>query len=217
MVATQTPQEPGVIVRKSVLTFVGLAGSVACLTILYLSMRSVMAVGGTCASGNTPYAIRTPCPTGVPGLMMGSIFLGLAFLSLYALSAVGPNLVFLAWPALFLSLGWNFLDFGLNPPGDSGGGGGWLVCAVVFFLMGGVPLAIGIWAVLNGHESKVRTVDAARVRAVGAKTRSLLTSKSSAGGDADDNKRLDDLRVSGQLSQSEYDAARAAALRKRDS
>lgn len=205
------------IVRKAVLTFVGLAGSVACLTILYLSMRSVMAVGGTCASGNTPYAIRTPCPTGVPGLMMGSIFLGIGFLFLYALSAIGPNLIFLAWPALFLSLGWNFLDFGLNPPGDSGGGGGWLVCAVVFFLMGGVPLVIGIWAVVKGHESKLRTVDAARVRAVGAKTRALLTSKSSPGNDADDITRLDDLRVSGQLSQTEYDAARAAALRKRDS
>jgi hypothetical protein len=215
MIATRTPQEPGVIVRKSVLTFIGLAGSVACLTILYLSMRSVMAVGGTCASGNTPYAIRTPCPTGVPGLMIGSIFLGLGFLFLYALSAIGPNLVFLAWPALFLSLGWNFLDFGLNPPGGTGGGG-WLVCAVVFILMGGVPLVIGIWAVVKGHESKLRTMDADRVRVIGAKTKKLLSSKSSAGSDADDIKRLDDLRVSGQLSQSEYDAARAAALRKRD-
>jgi hypothetical protein len=215
MIATQTPQETGAIVRKSVLTFVGLAGSVACLTILYLSMRSVMAVGGTCASGNTPYAIRTPCPTGVPGLMTGSIFLGLAFLFLYALNAIGPNLVFLAWPALFLSLGWNFLDFGLNPPAGSSGGG-WLVCAVVFILMGGVPLVIGIMAVVKGSESKLRTVDAARVRAVGAKTRSLLTSKPSAGSDADDIRKLDDLRVSGQLSQSEYDAARAAALRKQD-
>ena len=28
-----------------------------------------------------------------------------------------------AWPALFLSLGWNFFEFGFNPPGDVGGRG----------------------------------------------------------------------------------------------
>ena len=47
----------------------------------------------------------------------------------------------LAWPALFLSLGWNFLEFGFDPPGeDDGLVWGWIVCGVVFWLMGGLPL-----------------------------------------------------------------------------
>ena len=51
-----------------------------------------------------------------------------------------------AWPALFLSLGWNFLDYGLDPPGgDDGLVWGWLVCAVLFFLMGGLPL-LALWS-----------------------------------------------------------------------
>lgn len=48
----------------------------------------------------------------------------------------------LAWPALFLSLGWNFLEFGLDPPGGGGPEWGWLICAIVFGLMGGVPLLL---------------------------------------------------------------------------
>lgn len=52
-----------------------------------------------------------------------------------------PSFLAFAWPALFLSLGWNFLEFGLNPPGpESGLVWGWLICAIVFGLMGGLPL-----------------------------------------------------------------------------
>ena len=46
------------------------------LTWLYLGMRSVMEIGGACAEGG-PYEIATPCPDGVPLLMVGGIFLGL--------------------------------------------------------------------------------------------------------------------------------------------
>jgi hypothetical protein len=53
----------------------------------------------------------------------------------------------LAWPGLFLSLGWNFLEYGIAPPGgESGLAVGWLVCGVVFVLMGGAPLLIAIGA-----------------------------------------------------------------------
>jgi hypothetical protein len=88
--------------------------------------------------------------------MIGSIFLGLLFLGVYAFSAVGPNLTLLAWPALFLSLGWNFLDYGINPPdGSDDAVWGWLICGVVFVLMGGLPLIFGITAVLNGRQTRV--------------------------------------------------------------
>jgi len=47
-----------------------------------------------------------------------------------------PNFAWALWPALFLSLAGNFLEFGLDPPGEGGVAWGWLLCAGVFFLMG---------------------------------------------------------------------------------
>ena len=40
---------------------------------------------------------------------------------------------------LFLALGWNFLDYGFDPPGG-GTSVSWLVCGAIFVVMGGVPL-----------------------------------------------------------------------------
>jgi len=159
MATTQTPPgssyTTGTLVRRSILCFVSMLGVAAALTVLFFSMRAVMDIGGSCASGNVPYAITRPCPTGVPGLMVGSILLGLVFLGVYAFSAVGPNLTLLAWPALFLSLGWNFLDYGVSPPdGSTGPVWGWLICGVIFVLMGGLPLIFGTMAVLNGRETR---------------------------------------------------------------
>ena len=78
-----------------------------------------------------------------------------------AASQVGSGwagLVSLAWPALFLSLGWNFLEFGLKPPGAEPGelAWGWLICAVVFGLMGGVPLVFGIWGLREAVRGRPR-------------------------------------------------------------
>jgi hypothetical protein len=158
MATTRTPDRAdttAALARRSVLCFVGMLGVTAALTVLFFSMRAVMDIGGSCASGNVPYAVSRPCPTGVPGLMIGSIFLGLLFLAVYALSAVGPNLTLLAWPALFLSLGWNFLDYGVNPPdGSDHVVWGWLLCGVLFVLMGGLPLVFGVMAVLKGRETR---------------------------------------------------------------
>jgi hypothetical protein len=112
------------------------------LTILFLSMRAVMEVGGACASGG-PYEIAQPCPKGVGWMMPVSIFAGMGSALALALTAgTGPKLWTLAWPALFLSLGWNFLEYGLDPPGTAGNSPGFLVCAVVFALMGGAPLVV---------------------------------------------------------------------------
>jgi hypothetical protein len=156
MVSTETAEQgydTGQLVRRSICTFVGMAGVAASITVLWFSMRAVMEIGGSCASGNVPYQISRPCPSGVPGLMVGSIFLGLAFLALYAITTLPPNLTLLAWPALFLSLGWNFMDFGINPPnGQSQAVWGWIICGIVFLLMGGIPLVLGIAALVKGRE-----------------------------------------------------------------
>lgn len=132
----------GTRVRASVLMFVGLAGGTCGIALLYLGMRAVMDIGGSCASGG-PYVPARPCPGGVTALIFGGVWGGIIFLGVYVWQAFKhkiPSFIALAWPALFLSLGWNFLDYGISPPGGGGLVWGWLVCAIVFGLMGALPL-----------------------------------------------------------------------------
>lgn len=208
-------------VRRWVLMVVGLAGTVACLSILFLSMRAVMDVGGRCVSGNSGLNLP-PCPDGVAGLMVGSIFLGLGFLALYALNAIGPNLVWLAWPALFISLGWNFLQYGIDPPGpESGPIWGWLICAVVFIAMGVVPLVIGIAVIRSGGTPGPLSAPAKVRAAVGSRTRSTKKRSTKAapapGGEPEsvlgELERLARLHHDGELSDAQYEAAKEQLLR----
>ncbi len=127
---------------KATNTLIGVAAVVACLTVLFYCMRAVMDIGGSCASGG-PYVVARPCPKGVGWMTPVSIFAGLAALGWmiawnHGLS--GPKWALLAWPALFLSLGYNFWDYGLDAPGGQGAVAGWIVCGVLFGLMGGLPL-----------------------------------------------------------------------------
>ena len=133
------PRPP--VARKLVLTVLGVILFAASLTVLFLGMRSVMEIGGACASGG-PYVPRQECPDGT-WLIPVSIFTGLIGTGLVAAGsfAGGPQLWTLAWPALFCALGWNFLEYGVDPPAPASGlVWGWLVCAVAFLLMGGLPL-----------------------------------------------------------------------------
>lgn len=130
--------------KDRLLYLTGVAGLVACIVVVFLAMRAVMDIGGFCAEGG-PYEIEVHCPEGVP-LLMTLAFPGLFLfggLMIWRGSPIGSRYqgaVFFAWPALFLSLGWNFLEYGLNPPGGGGLAWGWLLCAVIFIAMGGVPL-----------------------------------------------------------------------------
>jgi len=215
------------LIARSVLTFVALAGVAAALTWMYLGMRSVMSIGGSCASGG-PYEVATPCPEGIPMVMLGGIFGGLTFLAVYALKGLpfGPRLTLLAWPALFLSLGWNFLDFGLNPPGEeSGVSVSWLFCAVVFGLMGGVPLVFlftraGLRATFAA-DGTPRTLVGARVKptrsfddALGKVSGRVETGDQ--GGQPDDFtyalERMAALHASGALTDDEFTAAKRRLL-----
>jgi hypothetical protein len=128
--------------RVLVYLLVVVAGLALCLTLLFLGMRAVMDVGGACADGG-PYVSAQPCPDGSPAAMLLGIFGLFLFGGLTALGGSrigGPygGLVFLAWPALFLSLGWNFLEYGFGSPG--GWELGWVIPGVLFMLMGGGPL-----------------------------------------------------------------------------
>jgi hypothetical protein len=112
-----------------------------CLTCLFLAMRGVMRLGGYVASGG-PYVIAHPAP-GWTWLVPTSIVAGAFFIILNALTgrAVGGiNLHALVWPAAFLSLGWNFLEFSIRPPaGAHAPIWGWLICGILFVFMGGIP------------------------------------------------------------------------------
>lgn len=124
--------------------FLSLAAVAAGMTMLWFGMRAVMDVGGFCAEGG-PFTIAVRCPERVTWLMMGGIWGGLIAAGVYAWHTSGtrvPKVTALFWPGLFLSLGWNFLEYGFSPPEQFGGGVsvGWIVCGVLFVLMGLPPL-----------------------------------------------------------------------------
>ena len=210
---------------------IGAAGAACGVTLLFLGMRAVMDVGGYCASGG-PYVIATPCPKGIPLIMIGSVWGGLIFAGIWAWRAVKArvhSLVLLLWPALFLSLGWNFLYYGLNPPdGISGASAGWLFCAVLFFVMGGVPLLPAVFSavhwVRNGtghpdHDWRSR-FGIGSVSSAMASMPSVMESISSAMANArtphpdlvSELERLEALRRSGALSDEEYQRAKTSVI-----
>jgi hypothetical protein len=230
----------GVPVGAAVAIFVGLAGVACAITLVFMGMRSVMDIGGFCAEGG-PYVIGVSCPRGVAGLMIGGIWGGFLFGAVYAWQAFKhgvPNFVALLWSALFLPLGWNFLVYGLDAPGDAGLAWGWLVCAVLFLLMGGLPL-IGIvpWLVRSftgrtpagsmgdGVQAAVTGIAALRRGAGGGRGPSAAAASPAAAwsweapaspADADmvsRLERLDALHRSGALDDAEYEAAKDAVLR----
>jgi hypothetical protein len=127
--------------KSQALFYFTIYGVAFCIGLLYLAMRPIMRLGGMVASGG-PYAIAHPAPGWVWVIPLSVIF-GMVcfFLNLFTAPADGINLMPLAWPGLFLSLGWNFLEFAFAPPGG-GFAWGWLVCGVMFVLMGGLPLLL---------------------------------------------------------------------------
>ena len=107
--------------------FVTLLGVAAGVTVVFLVMRVLMKTGGSCASGG-PYVSTRPCPD-VVWLMPVGIVAGAILALVYFLKkpARAPSFASLFWPALFLSLGWNFFEFGLSPPDGTGLAWGFLV------------------------------------------------------------------------------------------
>ena len=108
------------------------------LTWLNRVASSVMTIGGSCGSGG-PYEVAQPCPGGA-WMAPAGIFLGLAGLAVYAFvrPSGSPSLVGLAWPALFGSLGYQFLRAAAE---ETDAWGFWL-CGVLFIVMAAAPLCI---------------------------------------------------------------------------
>ena len=111
----------------------------------FLSMRAVMAVGGSCADGG-PYVSAQPCPHGAGLIALAIPVLVAATIggSIVAAALPAPLLFVPMWAFLFGALGWNFLDPAFE--GQAGSVSGWLVCGVLFELMAApavVVLALG--------------------------------------------------------------------------
>ena len=209
---------------------VGIAGLGVCGTLLYKSMAAVLEVGGSCGSGGFN-VVAVPCPDNAPlvinvAIWGGLIALGLTVGATHALHA--PSVAWLAWPGLFLTLGYNFLHFGLNPPGGGGTQTGWIVCAVLFGVMGVVPLVLGVIhfvhksgdsttlsnraVALSAAFRNATTPPNMRVsplRPVGAPTTSTNPPNSSVVADLE---RLATLHTSGNLDDAEYQAAKQRLL-----
>lgn len=198
-----------------------------------------MDIGGACASGG-PFVPVQPCPDGVPLLMMLGVFglFGFGGLGFYAGAKVGGawiGLPLLAWPGLFLSLGWNFLEYGFWPPGGDGWEWGWLVPGILFVLMGGVPLAIawkarrefggpgggdrvvstfGLGAVAPRQSVRVSYGWHPEHRATAPAAATAADADDATTGDMVDRlERLARLRRSGDVTNEEFEAAKAALLR----
>ena len=147
-----TGRPPGVPLDGLIKAMIGYAGMAMCLTLVYLSMRAVMDIGGACADGG-PYVVARSCPQGTTITLLGGIFGGILFVFIAALGGaevggIWSGAPLIGWAALFGALGWNFLDYGVfNAPAETGIDGGLAICGVLFWIMaaGGlvalVPLA----------------------------------------------------------------------------
>lgn len=162
-VGEEADQQTGVsFIRRSFWMLIGIFGFSMGLTLLYHAMRGVMKLGGFVASGG-PYAISHPAPDWV-WIFPVSILASVIFIALNQVNARrigGINLMALLFPAVFLSLGWNFFQFAFNPPGSGGLAWGWLICAILFALMGGVPLLVLIASSINSIRTRPPREDTA--------------------------------------------------------
>jgi len=104
---------------------------------IYVPMREVLSIGGSCASGG-PYEIATPCPQSATIFLTVAVplwFVGVFIGTFAAATISAPNPIMPGWALLFGALGWNFMDFAFH--GDPSGRlvASWLVCGIVFWLM----------------------------------------------------------------------------------
>lgn len=143
MTSSYYPAPPRISWRDSPL--VRVAGSalgwfvfVLSFTLLFQVAFSVMALGGSCASGG-PYEIAVECPDAVALFAPLSIFMGLAGVGvgLFLSGGFGTPLTTWAWPILFCGLGAVFL-FEFFGTGDPVG----LILGLMFEIMGLVPLLL---------------------------------------------------------------------------
>ena len=123
---------------------IGILGFTLSLTLIYHGMRGIMRLGGFVATGG-PYHIAHHAPNWFwifPVSFFGG-FIFMVFNQVNAKRIGGINLLIWLFPALFITLGYNFFEFALSPPNQQQGiVWGWLVCGILFALMGVLPFIL---------------------------------------------------------------------------
>jgi hypothetical protein len=122
---------------------------------------------GTCASGNTPYAIRHPCPPGTGGailLLMGGIFAAVIGAGLFAARGTPswakgrPHRVStfsVTWGIGFTTTGAVSLITALgNDSLGQGGKLGGLIVGITFLVMGVPVLLFALWSLIESLGSR---------------------------------------------------------------
>ena len=145
--------------RAVLITMLGWAGLAACLTLVYLAMRSVMDIGGACADGG-PYVPAQSCPEGSTAALLLGIFGGMGSAFLASIGGIGVGGIWaatpiLAWSALFGALGWNFIDYGIVNPPFGQIEWGWAICGILFWGMAAFPL-LGLVPMLSAGRKPAR-------------------------------------------------------------
>ena len=140
-------------------------GGIALFNIKLVSLLET----GTCASGNTPYQISQPCPSGTGTdilLLMAGIFGGLIGAGLFAFRGDPPwnkdrpinsgssfSFGIFAWGFFFTATGATSLIASLTNQAiqdSSGGKLGGLIVGGTFLLMGVPALLISLWGLVSG-------------------------------------------------------------------
>lgn len=152
------------------LAAVGYAGLAMCITLIVHGMRAVMAVGGSCGSGGSYVWAVPPCPdAAVPATFVGIfglfLFGGMAMLYGGRIGGAWGSVPLLGWVALFGSLGWNFVDYGLfNPPEETGPDVGLVIVGIVFWIMAFGPLLLVLPSATAGWRRGGTSAEAAGSR-----------------------------------------------------
>jgi hypothetical protein len=214
---------------------------------------------GTCASGNTPYQISQPCPSGTGTdilLLMAGIFGGLIGVGLFAMRGDPPwdkdrplnsgndfSFPLFAWGVFFTATGATSLIASLTNQqiqDSSGGKLGGLIVGGTFLVMGVPVLLYSLWQLigdLRGHDDLPATLTSSPGGAMGggmmsrmsagldqARSMQQLSSRlpwgssgtASAGGGTGGQiaklERLQKLRESGALTDSEFEREKAKIL-----
>jgi hypothetical protein len=231
------PQSHARTARKLVGMFVGIGAVAFGITCLFLSMRAVMDIGGSCASGG-PFEVSRPCPGGVGWLTPVSLLIALIGAGIYVASVIdgGPDVSLLLWSALFVPLGWNFLEYGFTSVEGSGIVWSWVVCGLLFWAMGLPPLLLLLkrehllrvfWGgppqPVKGTKAKAKALvptlppqfrrRRAQPSPAPAPPRPAPRMPDDGGGDLVARlERLAELRASGALDEDEYERAKARVL-----
>jgi Short C-terminal domain len=239
---------------------VGLAMFLGGIALFNVKLVSLLQTG-TCASGNTPYQIAQPCPSGTGTdilLLMAGIFGGLIGAGIFAFrgdppwnrdkpinSASGFSFGVFAWGLFFTATGATSLIASLTDQAvqdSSGGKLGGLIVGGTFLVMGVPALLISLWNLISGFGKRderpapavatagmggmgggmMSRMSAGLNQARGAQqlasrlpwgsTGPAASSGGGTGGQIAKLERLQKLRESGALTDSEFDREKAKIL-----